>query len=326
MYPILKSTKITRHLIIMTWVCLSLGYGNLAVAAATSGLSSLGDPFMYASAAKIDVFENRHFFTTDDRAYPSRTVTDRLDDTDADAAGQISAFDVYGPAPGYIGPKNTADAYANKAGVFYSGADLRFPYPENAGALSEAIWAQSFVKNTADAQFKFTISDAQLKATALGAGTVVEFTTDVGLYVGAPAALVSIFHQHAGIYAFTAGPSVQQLLTAVGPMTYSTTTPDAYTKEVDFNAYTGYVDLSSILVGQEFTVDMHSMALAMGKGEVSRGSAYFRDPVDLTGGFQIEASGLTATNNPIISSVPLPAPFWLFLSGIGALLTRFQRN
>lgn len=114
-----------------------------------------------------------------------------------------------------------------------------------------------------------------------------------------------------------------QTLTASGPMTFSEQNPNAGHRIVDFDPYTGSVDLSGISVGEEFTVSMESMALAMGITHdvegYAKAFAYFRDPISLEGGVQVETSGLTATNNPRIPSVPVPTAFWLFLTGIGCI-------
>jgi hypothetical protein len=89
--------------------------------------------------------------------------------------------------------------------------------------------------------------------------------------------------------------------------------------------FIGVVDLSSIpydptpgATQVEFTVTFEATAWAFTREGFWGASAYARDPLG-DSGVALEASGLLATNNPVLSPVPEPAPALLLALGLAVL-------
>ncbi|WP_367156073.1 hypothetical protein [Methylomonas sp. HYX-M1] len=338
--------KNAKYLQIAIPMAVMLG-GNIPDASAltTPGVTPLGKPTMITNNYGLVSFQPQTFFLANIPSEFRHYFTSQVNPNDPKTTGQVIDENLDGDniagelvEYGNYAPKSVSQAAVENTGLYLSYAEYNknFRDPEIWGVASDTTFIQSFRKDSADAQLKFTITAAELK-TEFDFGTgIADFTTDIRAWDNSDEFTLgekpfAEFHQHAGIHDQYGGlyyPSFTSLEKS-GPMTYAEETDStngSHFHKVKFDPYTGTLDLSSIDVGEEFTVEMYSMALAMGMyGEFGQSAAYFKDPLSQTGGVQLEVIGLTPTDNPRVPAVPLPASVWLFVTGILSLLLQ-QRH
>jgi hypothetical protein len=257
-----------------------------------------------ALTARVEApFESKYFFTTDRLAYPA--YGERYETFQSAAPDEDWLV--------HVGPQHfddggsfvdEGDALSDTAGTFWANAQLEdwvYAYAHGYdGVLSDCSWARWYRKDAEDAQLSFTVSQAYLQVYVLGGDARAEFSFDVMATEDFDAGPYWTLHQHAGLQGAGGNNQSWEVQGDHGDMTYTTSEPLGYgSKRLDFAPYTGVVDLSGIPVGQEFYVEYAGMALAwVGPGEVTQAWAFLRDPVSLSGGFEVEATGLTVVPEP----------------------------
>jgi len=197
--------------------------------------------------------------------------------------------------------------------------------------------AQSFRKDEADASLSFTITRMRfvgLDPSPAGddRGVFLELRSLVEAYLQPGSNFFELFHAPTltGLGRANPGPglcsppcwSLEADGLPLAPVT-ADGLESAYV-EVDLTApVTRAVDLSSVPVGEEFTLLYTATAFAVDTAQTdSGGSASFKDPVDPASGAYFEFTGLTPTDSPVLA--PEPGRPALLLAG-AALLVGLRR-
>jgi hypothetical protein len=191
---------------------------------------------------------------------------------------------------------------------------------------------QSFRKDDADASLSFTITQAKLlgldSSPVDGAYVLASLSVEVSAYEQ-PGQDFFEFQTGASLKGLgranplpgPCNPPCWELDPGVLPLAPSVNDLDKPYVEVTLTApFTQSVDLSSVGVGEEFTLRYSAYAFAMDTAQLSLfdagGMAFLRDPLDADSGTYFETTGLTPTDNP----VPEPCRAALLLSGAAALV------
>ena len=291
-------------------------------------LESIGDPYLraYGEVLPGDFMTDVSLFPPVPLSAGDVTITN-------DSVYVFNKFTTPDPFEGV----KYGSASSLSDGVFWAAAQFGTTrWPEyGIGMFGIAGWSQSFTKDTADASFQFTISQALIDANANTGAIRGE------LYASFTASRFDeqdpfwSMSEHAWLTGRDTGVGINWNIGADGPMTSSIIDTDFRGLEVtgkllQFDSYTGTVDLSDIFDNEEFYVNFNLYALAtVEPGDGGKVSAWIRDPLDPgpsnTNGVSLEINGLTPTNN-YISAVPVPAAIWLFGLGLLSLASIAQRK
>ncbi|MGH7742754.1 MAG: T9SS type A sorting domain-containing protein [Candidatus Eiseniibacteriota bacterium] len=282
-----------------------------ALSAAPSRASSFGQPSMYVIAAKIaPPYTATYNLNTGVAAWPLLLEPHNFDQTSADALGHLNVLE-YWDALDTL--ENASAARAQSDGVYGSVAHMKdlVQSPGYVGDFGYAQLSQNFVVDSIGAYCNFHIGVTYYPFVAARAVAVDDVRAEFAIDVDATWKSQPIyhFHQDAGARAW-AGPAGPTFHTHVahGPMTYT----DAlfpptlnFTETLVFDPYTGSVDLSSLNVGDTFSVVFKSMAQAAWiPGEVPLAESRIYDPAG-GGGITIDVAGvhsLDNATNPILAA------------------------
>ncbi len=262
--------------------------------------------------------------------------------------GQIALRGVVGTQS--FGGESTVHAgVLNGGDTFYIMADTPNNYRKSfdyIGSAAQVNIYQSYSKDSEDAKLTYTYSFAYLHAYVnpeFGPGCPLgdKFCMTAGMFsdvrvYDAANLLVDTHTDNAMINVAGSGPEFFRADT-LGDWPWAIDNnpdfpPGTIATTVDIpHAVTREVDLSGIDLGEEFTVIYQLYGYAFDRGSdlgLNRGTfVSARDPLAGNTGVSFDITGLTPTNNPYIpSSIPLPAAFWLFASGMLALLSVGRRH
>jgi len=219
----------------------------------------------------------------------------------------------------FLSGNDFAAAYSDDKGTFWVLAihEMAGKNPEQTGAGAEATFSQNFIKDSDNAYLRFTVTRAYQLADPSAPGIfnsnwgVRSFIESIGILdVDATGESLFPFHESSSLETDVGAHRwpvpFEPGINPIGPMTY-TLNEKNFSKELIFDPYTGTIDISSVPVGGSFEVFFTARAFAEGTSSPEfpiRVEAYFRDPLSSSGGFSIEAEGLTPLNKPRNASLP----------------------
>lgn len=281
------------------------------VACATPSLaSSFGNPRMYVVVGQIPSPYVRDFnLNTGVVSWPLLLSPIQL--TEADQLDGVIL--IHNVVEHFDTLYNQTATVAMKDGFYGAMAGLQdnFPAPGYSGVFSYAQISQDFVKDSVGAYLNFHIGYTTPPVVAARGvavdSTRAEFAIDIQGYTHT--STFSQFHQDAGVRAEAgpAGPTIFARATH-GPMPFTDTfyPPGLnFTETILFPPYTGSLDLSSLNVGDTFTVMSKAMTQCdWAPGEVPRAFAQIADPAG-NGGIELEIAGVHAVGdvtNPILEA------------------------
>lgn len=261
-----------------------------ARAHAVAADSVLGTPQMFGVTGKIPPpFSYRFNLSVAVAGWPPLIETVSLGPADMTPDGVISTDRVFSNnGPPY---NNEALMWADTQGRYGTFADMTefltnapyVPVPY-VGTFAFVQWSQSFVKDSVTSWCSFTSSTSALRARSAARDTGrAEFAMTALLTRGSQ--IVDVFSQQSGVLAWDStgfGPT-QFATWFVGPMPVPASTDPSgmgIARQYTFAPYTHTFDLSSLAVGDTFTVTIFQMTQgAIGWGELPGARALFVDPV-----------------------------------------------
>ena len=270
----------------------------------------LGDPGMLIETAQMAPPYHSTFdlhATAGSGLWPALSFRDQRDDTQRDAGGRIAITSVYNTNTTF---KNQALVWADDTGMF--GGESRMEdvsgLASYVGTFTHVRWAQGFRKDDTDAHLNLIFTGAELYVRGLAAESRAEFTFEATAFHSTGTFFTG--REAAGLrITYGSPPPVNQTIETSMPWTQSN--PDGFQRDskIVFSGTTVPVDLSSVPVGTEFTLycDLVTEASFPG-GEVPGCHATVGDAGSMTGGVQLEAAGLTPTDDPLDPPVTAVGP------------------
>jgi uncharacterized delta-60 repeat protein len=213
------------------------------------------------------------------------------------------------------GGTDFAESHVDDTGTFWTYSERNFNNfdASRPGIGSGVTFIQRYRKDADDASLGFVVTSALLhvyrgvgRVATSGASAGFDASVTLHRYDADTGWLEStVFRQAADLETQVGGESWEPLA-AGGPMSYAFTIDQEDEKQVAFDPYAGTLDLTSLRVGEEFTVIFNASTIAAtGPAELpATAAAYFRDPVSNGGGMIVSPEGLT----PLDTTTAEPQP------------------